>query len=69
MEQLKWWAEYVRILSACLPAFLPANFKEQAGRSQGFHNHVSNPRQEMDAAGPDLTLVCWPCLLRQGYCV
>ncbi len=34
---------YVRILSACLPPFLPANFKEQAGRSQGFHNHVRDP--------------------------
>jgi hypothetical protein len=44
MEQLKWWADYLRILFACLPAFLPANFKEQAGRSQGFHNHVRNPR-------------------------
>jgi hypothetical protein len=49
MEQLKWWADYVRILSACLPAFLPANFKEQAGRSQGFHNHVRNPRSCFDA--------------------
>jgi hypothetical protein len=28
----------------CLPPFLPANFKEQAGRSQGFHNHVFDPR-------------------------
>ncbi len=27
----------------CLPPFLPANFKEQAGRSQGFHNHVRDP--------------------------
>ncbi len=35
---------YVRILSACLPAFVPANFKEQAGRSQGFYNHVRDPR-------------------------
>jgi hypothetical protein len=29
----------------CLPPFLPANFKEQAGRSQGFHNHVHDPRE------------------------
>ncbi len=27
-----------------LPPFLPANFNEQAGRSQGFHNHVCDPR-------------------------
>jgi hypothetical protein len=27
-----------------LPLFLPANSKEQAGRSQGFHNHVGDPR-------------------------
>jgi hypothetical protein len=26
-----------------LPAFLPANFKQKAGRSQGFHNHVRDP--------------------------
>jgi len=37
MEQLKWWADYVCI---CPLPFLPANFKEQTGRSQGFHNHV-----------------------------
>jgi hypothetical protein len=24
----------------CLPPFLPADFKEQASRTQGFHNHV-----------------------------
>jgi hypothetical protein len=30
---------HVRILCA----FLPVNFKEQAGRSQGFHNHVHDP--------------------------
>ncbi len=29
----------------CLPRFLPANFKEQAGRSQGFHNHVRVPKE------------------------
>jgi hypothetical protein len=33
MEQLKRWADYVHILSACLPPFLPADFKEQAGRT------------------------------------
>ncbi len=33
------WAYFV-----CLPPFLPANFKEQAGRSQGFHNHVRHPK-------------------------
>jgi hypothetical protein len=27
----------------CLPTFLPADFKEQAGRTQGFHNHVHEP--------------------------
>ncbi len=36
-------------MSACahfvrLPLFLPANSKEQAGGSQGFHNHVRDPR-------------------------
>ncbi len=36
---------HVRSLSACLPPFLPANFKEQAGRSQDFHNHVRDPRE------------------------
>jgi len=29
----------------CLPRFLPANFKDQAGRSQGFHNHVRDPKE------------------------
>jgi len=29
----------------CLPPFLPPNFKEQAGRSQGFHNHVRDPKE------------------------
>jgi hypothetical protein len=29
---------------ACLPPFLPANCKGQAGRSQGFHNHVHDPK-------------------------
>jgi hypothetical protein len=24
----------------CLPPFLPADFKEQAGRTKGFHNDV-----------------------------
>jgi hypothetical protein len=37
----------VHILSACLPSFLPADFKEQAGRqggrTQGLHNHVRAP--------------------------
>jgi hypothetical protein len=27
-----------------LPLFLPVNSMEQAGRSQGFHNHVRDPR-------------------------
>jgi hypothetical protein len=48
MEQLKRCADYVRILSACLP-FLPPNLKEVVGRQkpQGFHNHVrdSNERE------------------------
>jgi hypothetical protein len=29
MEQLKRWADYMHILSACLPPFLPADFKER----------------------------------------
>jgi hypothetical protein len=33
------YAHFVR-----LPLFLPANSKEQAGGSQGFHNHVRDPR-------------------------
>jgi hypothetical protein len=45
---LKRWADYVyihvHILSSCPPFFLPADFKEragrQAGRTQRFHNHV-----------------------------
>jgi len=33
----------------CLPPFLPANFKEQADRSQGFHNHVRDPKEAQAA--------------------
>ncbi len=33
----------------CLSHFLPANFKEQAGRSQGFHNHVRDPKEAQGA--------------------
>jgi len=33
----------------CLPRSLPANFKEQAGRSQGFHNHVRDPKEAQGA--------------------
>jgi hypothetical protein len=36
----------------CLPPFLPANFKEQAG----FHNHVRDPRLELVATGIILLL-------------
>jgi hypothetical protein len=36
----------------CLPPFLPANFKEQAG----FHNHVRDPRLELVATGIILPL-------------
>jgi hypothetical protein len=28
----------------CMPPLMPMNFKEHAGRSQGFHNHVHDPR-------------------------
>jgi hypothetical protein len=52
----------------CMPPFLPANLKEQAGRNQGFHNHVRDPRDGRRSC-PALMLVCWPCLPRQGYCV
>ncbi len=42
MEQLKrWGGQCVHVL--CLPPILPADFKEQAGRTQGFHNHVRDP--------------------------
>jgi hypothetical protein len=27
-----------------MPPFVPTNFKEQGRRSQGFHNHVCDPR-------------------------
>ncbi len=30
--------------SICLPPFLPADFREQAGRTQGLHNHVRAPK-------------------------
>jgi len=45
MEQQKRWADYVCACAhfVCLPPFRPANFKEQAGRSQGFHNHERDP--------------------------
>ncbi len=33
----------------CLPRFLPANFKEQTDRSQGFHNHVRDPKEAQGA--------------------
>jgi len=33
----------------CLPRFLFANFKERAGRSQGFHNHVRDPKEAQGA--------------------
>jgi hypothetical protein len=29
--------------SICLPSFLPTDFKEQAGRTQGLHNRVRAP--------------------------
>ncbi len=48
MDQLKRWADYVCMCrlcvhSICLPSFLPADFKEQAGRTQGLQNHVRAP--------------------------
>jgi hypothetical protein len=30
-------------MHACMPSFLPADFKDQAGRTQGLHNHVRAP--------------------------
>ncbi len=49
LTQQQWQDISLRIEEACahfvcLPPFLPANFKEQAGRSQGFHTHVFDPR-------------------------
>jgi hypothetical protein len=37
---------------ASLHPFLPANFKEQAGRSQGGHNHVRDSKER--APNPNL---------------
>jgi hypothetical protein len=45
MEHLKRSAEYECMCVFCPPASLSASeSKQQAGRSQGFHNHVRNPR-------------------------
>jgi hypothetical protein len=44
----------------CLAAFLPVNFKEQAGRSQGFHNHVRNPRDGRSRSCFDAGLLALP---------
>jgi len=47
-EKIRWssfkGAQTMCACFVCLPPFLPVNFKEQAGRSQGFHNHVCDPR-------------------------
>jgi hypothetical protein len=47
------WSIYKRVQTVCafvhfvsMRPLLPTNFKEQAGKNQGFHNHVHNPRDE-----------------------
>jgi hypothetical protein len=53
----------------CLPAFLPANFKEQAGRSRGFHNHVRNPRDGRSRSCFDAGLLPLPTEARILLCL
>jgi hypothetical protein len=43
MEKLKRCVDYVCMCTYYLHAFLPMDFKEQAGTTQGFHNHVHDP--------------------------
>ncbi len=52
----------------CLPPFMPANFKGQAGRSQGLHNRVCDPKFR----SPRCCVVCSQnrdshCVCRQPY--
>ncbi len=52
----------------CLPSFMPANFKGQAGRSQGLHNRVCDPKFR----SPRCCLFCSQnrdsqCVCRQPY--
>lgn len=47
MEQMKRWADYVLhplISAAYLPSCQQIARIRQAGRSQGFHNHVDDPK-------------------------